>query len=42
MNIRIKTNEEIAKMRDGGRILATILGELAAMVKPGVTTGDLE
>ncbi len=42
MNIRLKTPEEVAKMRDGGRILATILGELAAMVKPGITTGDLE
>lgn len=42
MNIRLKTPEEVAKMRDGGRILATILGELAAMVKPGVTTGELE
>lgn len=38
----IKTPEDIEKMRAGGRILATVLGELAAMVKPGMTTGELE
>lgn len=42
MHIRLKTPEEVAKMRDGGRILATILGELAAIVKPGTTTAELE
>lgn len=40
--IFIKTNEEIALMREGGKILAKILNELAACVKPGITTGSLD
>jgi hypothetical protein len=40
--ITIKTTEEIDHMRTGGKMLATILGELAAMVAPGRTTAELE
>lgn len=40
--ISIKTPEEIALIKEGGRILGRILGQLAKMAKPGVTTGDLE
>ena len=41
MNIQLKTKEEIQKLRKGGKILATILDELEAMVRPGVTTEDI-
>lgn len=40
--VTIKTKEEIAIMREGGRILAGILAELGRMVAPGVSTEDLE
>lgn len=40
--ITIKTKEEIAVMREGGRILAGILKQLGEMVAPGVSTADLE
>lgn len=40
--ISIKTPEEIALIKEGGRILGHILEHLAKMVKPGVTTGELE
>ncbi|MEK7579876.1 MAG: type I methionyl aminopeptidase [Patescibacteria group bacterium] len=40
--ISIKTKEEIEIMREGGRILAEILKELAEEVKPGITTWSLE
>ena len=38
----IKTPEEIEKLREGGRILATVIDKVAAMVKPGISTQDLE
>jgi methionyl aminopeptidase len=38
---RIKTEEEIEFLREGGRILARILKELAAASKPGVSTEDI-
>ncbi len=38
---RIKTKEEIVSLRKGGRILAKILRELAAYVKPGISTEDV-
>ena len=38
---RIKTEEEIELLREGGRILARILKELAAASKPGVSTEDI-
>lgn len=42
MAIRIKTKEEIALMRDGGRRLGHILRRLTGEVKPGVSTRDLD
>ncbi len=36
-----KTKEEIAILREGGRILARILRELGDASKPGVSTGDI-
>ena len=39
--IKYKTEEEIAIMREGGKIHARILKEVAKKVKPGVRTGEL-
>lgn len=39
--ITIKTKEEIEIMREGGKILAQIMKELEEMVKPGITTQEL-
>ncbi|MCF7795299.1 type I methionyl aminopeptidase [Patescibacteria group bacterium] len=38
----IKSKEEIAVLREGGKILANILEETLKMVKPGITTLELE
>lgn len=38
----LKTPQEIELMREGGRILASTLDALAAAVKPGIKTWDLE
>jgi len=40
--ITIKTAEEISIMAESGKILATVLKELEKMVKPGVTTLELD
>lgn len=40
--IYIKTPEEIAIMREGGKILAKILEELGQAVKPGIKTIELD
>lgn len=40
--IKIKNANEIELMRQGGKILAEVLGELAKKVKPGVTTKELD
>jgi len=40
--ISIKTPEEIRIMKEGGNILARVLAKVAAQVKPGVTTQDLD
>ncbi|MDD4271532.1 MAG: type I methionyl aminopeptidase [Patescibacteria group bacterium] len=40
--ITIKKDNEIELLRQGGKILGQILKQLAAEVKPGVTTGHLE
>jgi methionyl aminopeptidase len=40
--IVIKSNNEIATMREAGRIVAETLEALKAIVKPGVTTHDLD
>jgi methionyl aminopeptidase len=38
----IKTTEEIAVLREGGKILANILEQTIKMIKPGITTLELE
>ncbi len=38
----IKTEDEIKKMREGGKILGYILNHLSEMVAPGIGTEDLE
>jgi len=40
--ITIKTAEEIEIMAEGGKILAGIMKELEKMVKPGITTKELD
>lgn len=42
MAISIYTPEEIQKLREGGAILSKILGDLARMAAPGVTTEELD
>lgn len=42
MAIIIKTDEEIAHLREGGPIAARILKTLAGMVQPGITTMSIE
>ena len=40
--IEIKSQREIAIMRDASRIVATVLKELSEIVEPGMTTADLD
>lgn len=40
--IVIKSPREIELMRAAGRVVARVLGELAAMIRPGVTTAALD
>ncbi len=40
--ISIKTKEEISIMAEGGKILAKVLGQIEKMVKPGITTLELD
>src|SRR3989338_6043027 len=40
--ISIKTDKEVAIMREGGKILSQILKRLAEATKPGVTTNSLD
>jgi len=40
--IQIKSKREIDKMREAGRHVGEILVQLAALVKPGVTTAELD
>lgn len=42
MPITIKTEEDIKKLREGGRLLATVLDELEKVVVPGATTLDVD
>lgn len=39
--ITIKTREEIELMRQGGKILAEVLDEVAKKIQPGITTAEL-
>ena len=38
---RIKTPDEIERLRAGGKLLANILKALAEYVKPGISTEDI-
>ncbi|MEM9118275.1 MAG: type I methionyl aminopeptidase [Cyanobacteria bacterium P01_D01_bin.6] len=40
--IELKSNDEIATMRQAARIVATVLYEIAQRVEPGMTTADLD
>jgi methionyl aminopeptidase len=40
--IELKTDAEIAIMRQASQIVATVLKEIAERVKPGMTTADLD
>jgi len=40
--IEYKTPQEIAKIREAGRVVATILERIKYAIKPGITTKDLE
>ena len=40
--IEIKSDREIGIMRQSGRIVATVLKEIMGLVKPGMTTGELD
>lgn len=42
LKIRRKTPEQIDKMADSGKILASVFLELRRLIRPGVTTGDLD
>jgi methionyl aminopeptidase len=42
MSIEIKVPEQITAMREAGLVVARTLGVLAAAVRPGVTTADLD
>jgi methionyl aminopeptidase len=42
MSVPLKTKEGIARMRDACAIAATVLEQIKPLVKPGVTTQDLE
>ena len=40
--IPIKTEKEIDRMRESGRHAATIIEKVSAMIRPGVTTGEID
>ena len=40
--IHIKSSLEIAKMRESAKIVATVLKEIESLVKPGMTTAELD
>jgi methionyl aminopeptidase len=42
MSITIKTEEDIKKLREGGRLLAVVLDQLEKVVAPGATTLDID
>ena len=42
MSIIIKTDEQVEVIREGGKILARVLSETAKMVKPGISTDELD
>ena len=40
--IKLKSEKEIQIMAEGGKILATVLNQIEKMVKPGITTQELD
>jgi methionyl aminopeptidase len=40
--ISIKSNQELAFMREAGRIVALTFAELSKVIRPGITTGELD
>ena len=42
MSVTIKSAREIERMREDGRLLAEVHDELAAFVKPGISTKDID
>lgn len=40
--VRLKTIEELARIRNAGRIVAQVLEAMAQMVRPGISTLDLD
>lgn len=42
MNVIIKTEEQIKKIREGGKILAKVLDKVAKKVAPGISTFELD
>lgn len=40
--ISIKSADEIAKMKEAGRILSIVHDELAAFIRPGISTWDID
>lgn len=42
MSINIKSEKEIELMRESGRILANVLEELQSLVRPGISTLDID
>ncbi|MDD3173180.1 MAG: type I methionyl aminopeptidase [Herbinix sp.] len=42
MSISIKSEKEIELMRESGRILANVLEEVMGMIKPGISTLDID
>ncbi len=42
MGVTVKTREQLAKMRQAGRVVAEMLDACAATARPGITTNDLD
>ena len=42
MSVTIKSAREIELMREAGRLLSEVHDELAAFVKPGISTKDID
>lgn len=42
MSVSIKSEREIELMREAGRILAHVHDELGKMLKPGISTMDID
>lgn len=42
MSIIIKTEDQIEKIREGGKILAKVMNDVGSFVKPGISTKDID